>query len=44
MKRYGHILFQNDFVTGKERETQPCKLKHDELKVRKKEGQKKPTV
>jgi hypothetical protein len=44
MKRYGHILFQNDFVTGKERETQPCKLKHDDLKVRKKEGQKKPPV
>jgi hypothetical protein len=44
MIRYGHRLFQNDFVTSKEHETHPCKLKHDELKVRKKEEQKKPPV
>ena len=44
MIRYGHRLFQKDFVTSKERETHPCKLKHDELKVRKKEEQKKPPV
>jgi len=44
MIKYGHRLFQNDFVTSKERETHPCKLKHDELKVRKKKEQKKPLV